>query len=88
MFGKKLWFGKKELLKFGVQECYLSKKESERIYMRCIESLKGTITEMENYLQKNSDFKNIGSKMLDVFRLSLDEKTYKELPNEFVRNWN
>lgn len=88
MFGKKLWFGKKELLKFGVQECYFSKKETETIYEKCIESLKSTIKEMENYLQKNSEFQNIGSKMLDIFRFSLDEKTYKELPNELVRNWN
>ena len=41
-----------------------------------------------NYLQKNREFQNIGSKMLDIFRLSLDEKTYKELPDELVRNWN
>ena len=88
MFGKKLWFGKKELLKFGVQECYLSKKESEAIYAKCMESLKRTIEEMENYLKTNSEFQNIGSKMLDIFRLSLDERTYKELPDELVRNWN
>lgn len=88
MFGKKLWFGKRELLKFGVQECYLSKNESEAIYEKCMQSLKCTIEEMEIYLQKNSEFQNIGSKMLDVFRLSLDEKTYKELPDELIRNWN
>jgi len=88
MFGKKLWFGKKELLKFGMQECYLSKKETEKIYAKCMESLKNTIKEMENYLQKNREFQNVGSKMLDIFRLSLDEKTYKELPDELVRNWN
>ncbi len=88
MFGKKLWFGKKELLKFGMQECYLSKKEAEAIYVKCMESLQNTIKEMENYLRTNSEFQNIGSKMLDIFRLSLDEKTYKELPDELVRNWN
>ncbi len=88
MFGKKLWFGKKELLKFGIQECYLSKKEADVIYTNCICSLKSTIEEMEIYLKKNSDFKNIGLKMLDIFRLSFDEKTYKELPDELVRTWN
>jgi len=88
MFGKKLWFGKKELLKFGMQECYLSKKETEKIYEKCMESLKSIIEEMENYLQKNREFQNVGSKMLDIFRLALDEKTYKELPDELVRNWN
>ena len=88
MFGKKLWFGKKELLKFGMQECYLSKKETEAIYVKCMDSLQNTIKEIENYLQTNSEFQNIGSKMLDIFRLSLDEKTYKELPDALVRNWN
>ncbi len=87
MFGKKMWFGKKELLKFGVQECYLSQCDADKVYTKCIDSLKNTIVEIEDYLQKNSDFKNIGSKMLDVFRFSLDEKTYKELPNELTQHW-
>ncbi len=88
MFGKKLWFGKKELLKFGVQECHLSYSASETIYTKCIKSLQHTIEELEKYLQKNSEFQNIGSKMLAIFRLSLNEKTYKELPDELIRNWH
>ncbi len=88
MFGKKVWFGKKELIKFGVQECYLSKKETVTIYEKCIESLKSTIYEIEAFIQTNSEFQNIGSKMIDCFKLSLHEKTYKELPDEVIRNWN
>ena len=87
MFGKKVWFGKKELVKFGVQECYLSKKEAEEIYEKCLVSLKETIDKMEAYLQTNSKFQNIGSKMIDTFKLSLDKKTYKELPDELIRTW-
>ncbi|MBA1438020.1 MAG: type II toxin-antitoxin system HipA family toxin [Epsilonproteobacteria bacterium] len=87
MFGKKIWFGKKELLKFGVQECFLSKKEVQRIYKRCIQSLQSTITEIEEYIQKDGSFYNIGSKMVDSLKLSLDAKSYKEMPDELVRNW-
>ena len=88
MFGKKLWFGKKELVKFGAQECFLSKKEAETIYEKCIESLKSIIVEIEAYMRKNEEFQNIGSKMVETFNLSLDEQTYKEMPDELVRTWH
>ena len=88
MFGQKLWFGKKDLLKFGVQKCYLSNSQAMKCYEECIEALNTSIQELELYIQKNSEFKEIGLKMLDVWKLSLDEQKYKELPDAIVRNWN
>ena len=87
MFGKKLWSGKNELLKFGVQRCYLSQIQTLKCYEECFNALKVGIKELELYIEKNSEFKEIGSKMLDIWKLSLDEKTYKEIPDAVIRNW-
>lgn len=87
MFGKKMWFGRKELIKFGVQNCYLKESEALEIYEKCIKVLKNSINELENYIKINKEFEQIGKIMIDTWSLSLDEKTYKEVPNEIIRNW-
>lgn len=87
MFGKKLWLGKKELVKFGIENCYLSKKESTSIYEECIGSLENSILELEDYILKNKEFQNVGTKILDTWKLSLDKKSYKEIPLEIRRDW-
>ena len=87
MFGKKMWFGKKELVKFGCLSCFLSKQEAEKFYDDCVKSLKISIDELKNYIKTHKDFEQIGQRMIDVWTLSLDQKTYKELPDEIVRNW-
>ncbi|MDQ1326104.1 MAG: serine/threonine-protein kinase HipA [Campylobacterota bacterium] len=87
MFGKKIWFGKKELVKFGVRVCYLSETEASGAYGSCIEALKKSIEELERYIPTNPNFKMTGKRILDIWKLSLDEKSYKEIPDEIVRNW-
>ncbi|MGJ0337274.1 type II toxin-antitoxin system HipA family toxin [Aliarcobacter cryaerophilus] len=84
MFGKKVWFGKKELVKFGIQNCYLNENEANEIYELCIKALKSSIFELEEYLKNDKNFEKIGTKMLNIWKLSLDEKTYKEIPNETI----
>ncbi len=84
MFGKKVWFGKKELVKFGILSCYLSQNEANETYEICINALKDGISELENYIKSDKNFEEIGTKMLNIWRLSLDEKTYKELPGETI----
>ena len=86
MFGKKVWFGKKELVKFGIQNWYLNENEAYEIYELCIKALKNSIFELEEYLKNDKSFEEIGTKMLNIWKLSLDEKTYKEIPNETI--WN
>ncbi len=88
MFGKKIWFSKKELIKFAIQYCYLSQSEAFSIYELCIKSLKQSIEDLKKYLKINQDFKEVGIKLLDTWRLSCDEKTYKEIPDEIIRNWS
>ena len=86
--GKKLWVGKKELVKFGEKDCYLSKSEAKSIYDECIDVLKESIEELKKYIKKNNSFKDVGTKMIDIWTLSLSEKTMKELPVEVIRNWS
>ena len=88
MFGNKLWSGKKDLLKFAKEKCYLSQSEALKQYEECIEALKSSINELELYIEKNGEFKDIGSKMLDIWRLSVDENRYKEVPDAIIRNWS
>jgi serine/threonine-protein kinase HipA len=87
MFGKKVWWGKAELLRFGVEHCSLSNAEAKRFYAEAIEVLKESIVLLEEYVLKNPTFKTIGQRMIDSWKLSLDEKTYKEMPNEIDRHW-
>ena len=87
MFGKKIWFSKKQLIKFGREHCYLSNSESTYLYNQCEDALEKTIVELQDYIKDNVKFKNIGTRMLEAWKLSLSDKTYKELPNEITRNW-
>lgn len=82
MFGKKLWFGKKELVKFGIESCYLSQSEATKLYVVCQNALKKSIEELESYVSTHSSFEEVGSKMVAMWKLSQDEKTYKEIALE------
>ncbi len=84
MFGKKIWFGKKELIRFAVQNCYLKENEANEMYEICIKSLENSILELENYLKTNNEFENIGRKILEIWKISLDEKSYKEIKIETI----
>ena len=85
--GKKLWVNKDKLCKFGQKFCMLSKDETNEIYKKCIDALKKSINEIETYIKTNPSFKTIGERMCDSFRISLEDKTIKELPDELTRTW-
>ena len=87
MFGKKVWLGKNELIKFGTEKCYLSIKDADMIYTHCQSILRDSISKIESYIISNPQFQDIGQKMIDSWSLSLDEKTYKEIPDAVTRNW-
>ncbi len=81
MFGKKIWWGKEELVRFGVKHCYLSESEVLEHYANCMKALKKSIVELEEIMKTDRFFAPIASKMLNSWQISLDEKTYKEIPN-------
>ena len=87
MFGKKVWFGKKKLIQFGIDSCYFTHSEASALYATCLKALQESLGELESYLLENQAFESIGSKMLDAWSLILDEKTHKEVPVAITRNW-
>ena len=88
LFGKKLWFARKELIKFAVCSCYISERNANIYYDECIDALNSSISDLETYIIKNQEFERVGSKMLDTWNLSLENRTHKEVPIEIRRNWS
>jgi len=88
LLGKKLWFPRKQLIKFAIDHCYISEKNANIFYDECIEAVRGSIIELRQYIAKNPAFETIGLRMIDTWNLSLEDKIHKEVPVEIRRNWN
>ena len=86
--GKRIWYGRDKLLEFGIKNCYLKEKDAQKLFDECIEAVKLGIDMVQKYISKNSIFETIGKKMIDSWKLSLDQKTYKEMPLELTRTWH
>ena len=87
MFGKKVWFSRGELIRFGIEHCYISPKNVNKFYDECFSALTESIHDLKKYTEHHPSFKIVGSKMLDSWSLSLENKAYKEIPLEVIRNW-
>ena len=87
MQGKKVWFDKEALVDFGMKHCLLTDKEADGFYVECESALKEMIVEIEHYIEENPHFKIIGRRMIESFKISLKNKTIKELPLELTRTW-
>ncbi len=88
MFGKKVWFCRKDLIKFGVQSCYFSEKNANIFYDECLHAVKESIVDLHRYIIDNHAFEIIGLRMIDTWNLSLKDQTHNEVPIEIRRNWN
>jgi len=64
LLGKKLWFPRKQLIKFAVDNCYISEKNANIFYDECVETVKYFVVELRQYIAKNPAFKSIGSRMI------------------------
>ena len=87
MQGKKVWFDKASLVAFGTKHCLLTQKEAETFYEACVAAIKESIVDIENYMAENPEFKTIGTRMIESFKISLNNQTIKELPLELTRTW-
>jgi serine/threonine-protein kinase HipA len=87
MQGKKVWFGRDALITFGVKHCLLTQKEAHSFYRQCVDAVKETITEMEDYMIQYPSFQTIGTRMIESFKVSLNDQTIKELPRELTESW-
>ena len=85
--GKKVWYNKESLVAFGVRDCLLKQKEANDLYEECVDALKESITDIEKYIINNPNFETIGRRMIESFKISLKDKTIKELPIELTRAW-
>jgi len=84
--GKKIWYSKDTLIKFGQKSCLLTLSESKKYYQECFDALIWAIKTLQEYLLQNPDFK-IGKMMLGSWNLSLQEVDVKELDNDTIRTW-
>jgi len=87
MHGKKVWFNKESLVAFGIKYCLLTQKEAETIYETCVTAIKESIVDIESYMVQNPEFITIGTRMIESFKISLNNQTIKELPLELTRTW-
>ncbi len=85
--GKKIWHGKDTLISFGVKHCYLKESIANKLYNECIYALKKGIIMLNDYIKDNPHFTTIGKRMIDSWKTSLDQKSYKELPLELIKSW-
>jgi len=85
--GRKLWYGKKELVRFAQTHCRLSKREAEEHYQTCIDALRASIEELESYIDSHPHFRAIGTRILDSWRSSLSQQTHKAIDNDVIRSW-
>ncbi len=86
MFGKKVWWGRNELVEFGIKHCLLTKNEAQSLYDESTQAVIQIIDEIE-IASKDESFAPIARRMIDTFALSLEHKTIKELPVELTRTW-
>lgn len=85
--GKKIWFSRDKLVEFGMKSCFLKEKDAQKLFDDSIEALQKGMKMLEEYIAENPHFKTVGSRMLDSWKLSLAQKTIKEIPDEIVRTW-
>ena len=87
MRGRKVWFGKKELLDFGERHCQLSRKETQHSYETCCDSVIDTIKSIREHIRSNPAFTVIGNRMIDSWTVSLEQTTCGEIPDDIIGAW-
>ncbi len=86
LFGKKIWWDRENLIKFGIKYCYLKEKEAKDLYDECIEATKKGIEFIKEYTNRNPHFEKIAKRMIDAWSID-NEKKLKELPYDIIRAW-
>ena len=80
--GKKVWFGKEELIGFGTKYCLLDEKTAVECFETCINAVKIMKKEIEEYITDNNSFQDFGRKILRILQFSLDkniEDSYRDI---------
>ena len=82
LFGKKLWWGRKQLIKFGTEQCKLFPKEAEHIYLQCLTAMQETKQEIIEYIKHNAEFATTGNRMISSWGTSESGETIKDISHE------
>jgi serine/threonine-protein kinase HipA len=67
----KRWWSKEELSAFGERHCYMRRKEIDNIYNQITKALNSVILDIQHYIADHQEFKDVGNKMIDVWRSSM-----------------
>ncbi len=73
MNGKHKWLNKQEIMEFGENVCLLSEEESKELIDECINGVESTIKELQEYIEENKKFTDIGSRMIEIWDNALLE---------------
>ena len=82
LFGKKLWWGRKQLIKFGTEQCKLFPQEAEHIYQQCMTAMQETRQELIYYINNTPEFADIGNKIVSSWKTSESAETIKDISHE------
>jgi serine/threonine-protein kinase HipA len=77
--GKKIWWDKKTLVKFGHIYCNLPTAKATAIYDECAEAIRDGIRRLQEYTAQNPHFEKIGAMMIASWMDGLDGKSKKEV---------
>jgi serine/threonine-protein kinase HipA len=83
--GKKVWYSKKELIKFGEEFCLLTPEKAKELFENCEFAVSKIIEEIKEYAEEVPEFKEFANRMVAILCFSLDKnlkETYKEIPKE------
>jgi len=84
LFGKKIWFNKEGLIKFGTQYCLLDEKSAIKHFETCIEAIQTIENEIKAYIKTDNSFQKFGEKFLCILQFSLKKNlntSYKDISN-------
>ena len=74
LLGSKKWWGRKFLIRFAIETCDLSLKESNTLYDECLTALQDVIDEIKIKIksENNEDVKDFLRELLEVFGVYLE----------------
>jgi serine/threonine-protein kinase HipA len=88
LFGKKVWFSKKELIDFGISSCLLDSKRAKILFEQCEHAVAEIRREIEVYMKEESkENQKFFKRFLKVLEFSLTKNlkyTYKNLSKEML----
>ena len=88
LFGKKVWFSKKELIGFGISYCFLDSERAKVLFEQCEHAVIEIKREIEVYMKEETkESQKFFRRFLKILEFSLTKNlkhTYKNLSKEIL----